>query len=38
VIQTLFGDLQRDTINLMTSRGVRAFAFPYLGVILTTYR
>jgi MFS family permease len=37
VIQRLFGDLQRDAIILMTSRGVRAFAFSYLGVIFTIY-
>jgi MFS family permease len=37
VIQKLFGDLQRDAIILMTSRGVRAFAFSYLGVIFTIY-
>ena len=37
MIQRLFGDLQRDAIILMTSRGVRAFAFSYLGVIFTIY-
>jgi MFS family permease len=37
VIQKLFGELQRDAIILMTSRGVRAFAFSYLGVIFTIY-
>lgn len=37
MIQKLFGDLQRDAIILMTSRGVRAFAFSYLGVIFTIY-
>jgi MFS family permease len=37
VIRKLFGDLQRDAIILMTSRGVRAFAFSYLGVIFTIY-
>jgi len=37
VIQKLFGDLQRDAIIVMTSRGVRAFAFSYLGVIFTIY-
>ena len=37
LIQRLFGDLQRDAIILMTSRGVRAFAFSYLGVIFTIY-
>jgi len=37
VIEKIFGDLQRDAIILMTSRGVRAFAFSYLGVIFTIY-
>jgi MFS family permease len=37
VIAKLFGDLERDAIILMTSRGVRAFAFSYLGVIFTIY-
>ena len=37
MIRTLFGDPQRDAIILMTSRGVRAFAFSYLGVIFTIY-
>jgi MFS family permease len=37
VIRKLFGDPQRDAIILMTSRGVRAFAFSYLGVIFTIY-
>jgi MFS family permease len=37
VIERIFGDLQRDAIILMTSRGVRAFAFSYLGVIFTIY-
>jgi MFS family permease len=37
VIKNLFGDLERDAIILMTSRGVRAFAFSYLGVIFTIY-
>ena len=37
MIEKLFGDLQRDAIILMTSRGVRAFAFSYLGVIFTIY-
>ena len=32
MIEKLFGDLQRDAIILMTSRGVRAFAFSYLSV------
>ena len=37
MIRRFFGDLQRDAIILMTSRGVRAFAFSYLGVIFTIY-
>ena len=37
MIEKIFGDLQRDAIILMTSRGVRAFAFSYLGVIFTIY-
>jgi MFS family permease len=37
VIDKLFGDLQRDAIVLMTSRGVRAFAFSYLSVIFAIY-
>jgi len=37
VIEKIFGDFQRDAIILMTSRGVRAFAFSYLGVIFTIY-
>jgi MFS family permease len=37
VIQRLFGELERDALILMTSRGVRAFAFSYLGVIFTIY-
>jgi MFS family permease len=37
VIRKLFGDPERDAIILMTSRGVRAFAFSYLGVIFTIY-
>ena len=37
MIERLFGDLQRDAIILMISRGVRAFAFSYLGVIFTIY-
>ncbi|HUF42128.1 MAG TPA: MFS transporter [Verrucomicrobiae bacterium] len=37
MIRKLFGDPQRDAIILMTSRGVRAFAFSYLGVIFTIY-
>ena len=37
MIERLFGDLQRDAIILMTSRGVRAFAFSYLSVVFTIY-
>ncbi len=37
MIGKIFGDLERDAIILMTSRGVRAFAFSYLGVIFTIY-
>jgi MFS family permease len=37
VIRKLFGDPQRDAVILMISRGVRAFAFSYLGVIFTIY-
>lgn len=37
MIHRLFGDLQRDAVILMVSRGVRAFAFSYLGVIFTIY-
>ena len=37
MIEKFFGDLQRDAIILMTARGVRAFAFSYLGVIFTIY-
>ena len=37
MIDKLFGDLQRDAIILMTSRGVRAFAFSYLSVIFAIY-
>lgn len=37
MIGRIFGDLERDAIILMTSRGVRAFAFSYLGVIFTIY-
>ena len=32
-----FGNLQRDARLLMTARGVRAFAFSYLGVIFAIY-
>ena len=37
MIRNLLGDPQRDAIILMISRGVRAFAFSYLGVIFTIY-
>jgi len=37
VIERLFGDLQRDAVILMVSRGVRAFAFSYLSVIFAIY-
>ena len=37
MIRQFFGDLQRDAKILMISRGVRAFAFSYLGVIFTIY-
>jgi MFS family permease len=37
VIRHFFGHLQRDAKILMISRGVRAFAFSYLGVIFTIY-
>ena len=37
MIRNLFGNPQRDAIILMISRGVRAFAFSYLGVIFTIY-
>lgn len=37
MIRSIFGDLERDALILMTSRGVRAFAFSYLGVIFTIY-
>ncbi|HXV49427.1 MAG TPA: MFS transporter [Candidatus Binatia bacterium] len=37
MIQNLFGDLERDALILMISRGVRAFAFSYLGVVFTIY-
>jgi MFS family permease len=33
----IFDDFQRDALILMTARGVRAFAFSYLGVIFTIY-
>jgi len=37
LIERLFGDLQRDAVILMVSRGVRAFAFSYLSVIFAIY-
>jgi len=37
LIEKLFGDLQRDAVILMVSRGVRAFAFSYLSVIFAIY-
>jgi len=37
MIGRLFSDLKRDAVILMVSRGVRAFAFSYLGVIFTIY-
>jgi len=37
VIERLFGELQRDAVILMVSRGVRAFAFSYLSVIFAIY-
>jgi MFS family permease len=37
MIRQLFGDLQRDAVIIMVSRGARAFAFSYLGVIFTIY-
>jgi MFS family permease len=37
LIQRLFGKVQRDVAILMASRGVRAFAFSYLGVIFAIY-
>jgi MFS family permease len=37
MIRKVLGDLQRDALILMVSRGVRAFAFSYLGVIFTIY-
>jgi MFS family permease len=33
----MFADLQRDIAVLMASRGVRAFAFSYLGVVFAIY-
>jgi MFS family permease len=37
MIWQVFADLQRDAAILMIARGVRAFAFSYLGVIFTIY-
>lgn len=34
---TMFANLQRDVVVLMASRGIRAFAFSYLGVVFTIY-
>jgi MFS family permease len=33
----VFADLQRDIVVLMASRGIRAFAFSYLGVVFAIY-
>ena len=33
----MFADLQRDMVVLMASRGIRAFAFSYLGVVFAIY-
>jgi len=33
----MFADLQRDIVVLMASRGIRAFAFSYLGVAFAIY-
>jgi len=33
----MFADLQRDIVVLMASRGIRAFAFSYLGVVFAIY-
>jgi MFS family permease len=33
----IFAGLERDAVILMISRGVRAFAFSYLGVVFTIY-
>ena len=33
----IFDGLERDAVILMISRGVRAFAFSYLGVVFTIY-
>jgi MFS family permease len=37
MIGQIFANLQRDAAILMISRGVRAFAFSYLGVVFTIY-
>ena len=37
MIRQIFGDPNRDAVILMTSRGVRAFAFSYLSVIFAIY-
>lgn len=37
MIGKVFANLQRDAAILMISRGVRAFAFSYLGVVFTIY-
>lgn len=37
MIQNPFGNLQRDAKVIMISRGIRAFAFSYLGVIFAIY-
>ena len=37
MIRRILGDFERDALILMTARGVRAFAFSYLGVIFTIY-
>lgn len=37
MIRRIFGDPERDALILMTSRGVRAFAFSYLSVIFAIY-
>lgn len=33
----MFENMQRDVVVLMASRGVRAFAFSYLGVVFAIY-
>ncbi|HEY7219622.1 MAG TPA: MFS transporter [Candidatus Binatia bacterium] len=37
MIRQIFGDPNRDALILMTSRGVRAFAFSYLSIIFAIY-